>query len=240
MYYTYDPFTQFGVVASTRLNKNWVVQAGINAGNDVAPTQKDARPTFTGCIQHITDDSKDTIYLCDNGTNDAGYGFNNVNLYQFMWYHKFTDRLWVASEDYYEYMVNVPTAFTNQTLPGETAAQFASSIPALIPGSNPALCHTGQTKCDAGAYAASVYVMYKLTPMDYVGVRAEAFDDVRGQRTGYATWYGETTLGWTHWLSKSVEVRPEIRFDHSFEATAYDNGARSSQVTIGSDLLVKY
>jgi hypothetical protein len=233
MYYTYDPFTQFGVVWSTRLTKNWTVQLGVNASSDVAPWENDAKPTVTGCLQWSSDSAWDTAYLCANGSNDANYGFNNVNLYQFMYYHKITDRLWVATEDYYEYQKNVPTAATP---PGVNPAL----IPALIPGANPALCPPSQTQCTAGAYATSLYVMYKLTDRDYIGTRNEAFDDVRGQRTGFATWYTENTLAWVHWLTPSIEIRPEIRYDHSYAAAAFDNGARHSQFQFATDLLIKF
>lgn len=220
MYYTYDPFTQMGAVWSTRLSKNWVVQVGLNAGNDAAVWSNSAKPTFTACLQWNSDNSWDNIYLCDNDTNDAKYAYNNVNLYVFTWYHKITDRLWIATEDYYEYEKNVPTVAT-------------------VAGANPALCSTG-TQCWAGAYAFSGYLMYRLTDKDYVGLRQEAFDDTRGQRTGFKTWYTETTLGWIHWLTSSIELRPEIRFDHSYNATAYNNGTKASQLTFAADILVKF
>jgi hypothetical protein len=197
------------------------VQIGVNASSDVAPWENDAKPTVTGCLQWSSDSSWDTVYVCANGTNDANYGFNNVNLYQFMWYHKITDRLWVATEDYYEYQKNVPTVST-------------------IPGANAALCPAPATECTAGVYAASLYVMYQLTDRDYIGLRNEAFDDVRGQRTGFATWYTENTLAWVHWLTPSIEVRPEIRYDHSYNAAAYGNGTKNSQFVFASDIIVKF
>jgi hypothetical protein len=222
LYYTYDPFTQFGGIWSTRLTKNWTVQAGINAGSDVAPWENDAKPTVTGCVQWTSDSSWDAAYLCANGTNDGKYAFNNVNLYQFMGYHKITDRLWVATEDYYEYEKSVPAV-------GQ----------ATIAGANPTICNTG-VACWAGSYAISFYIMYQLSDRDYIGLRNEGYDDVRGQRTGFATWYTENTLGYVHWLSPSVEVRPEIRFDHSYAAAAYDNGTRRNQFTFASDIVIKF
>ena len=236
LYYTYDPFTQFGVVWSTRLTKNWMVQVGLNAGSDVAPWESDAKPTVTACVQWTSDSSWDTAYLCANGTNNANYGFNNVNLYQFMYYHKITDRLWVATEDYYEYENSVPTASAAVT----ANPALAALIPAQIAGANPAFCPPPQTSCTAGAYAASFYIMYQLSDKDYIGFRTEAFDDVRGQRTGFATWYNEETFGWVHWLTPSIEFRPEIRYDHSFQAAAYDNGTKKDQFQFDADILIKF
>ncbi len=232
LYYTYDPFTQFGGVWSTRLNKNWMVQIGLNASSDVAPWASDAKPTVTACVQWSSDNSRNNVYVCANGTNNANYGFNNVNLYQFMWYYKLTDRLWVATEDYYEYQTHVPTVATN----------LGTNVPtvATIPGANPAHCPTPTTECTAGAYAASGYIMYQLTDKDYIGTRNEAYDDTRGQRTGFSTWYSENTIGWVHWLTPSIEVRPEIRYDHSYNAAAYDNGTRRGQLQFAADILVKF
>ena len=220
MYYTYDPFTQMGLVWSTRLSKNWVVQVGVNAGNDAAVWSNSAKPTLTACLQWNSDSSRDNVYLCDNDTNDANYAYNNVNLYVVTWYHKLTDRLWFATEDYYEYENNVPTVST-------------------VAGANPALCSTGR-HCWAGAYAFSGYLMYQLADKDYVGLRQEAFDDARGQRTGFKTWYTETTLGWVHWLTPSIEVRPELRYDHSYNALTYDNGTKRDQFAFALDMLVKF
>jgi hypothetical protein len=73
-----------------------------------------------------------------------------------------------------------------------------------------------------------------------VGLRNEAFDDVRGQRTGFASWYTENTLGWIHWLTPSIEIRPEIRYDHSYNAAAYGNGTKNSQFVFATDVLIKF
>jgi hypothetical protein len=225
MYYTYDPFTQFGIVWSTRLTKNWVAQIGINAGSDNAPWTHSAKPTVTGCVQWNSDSSSDNVYVCANGTNDGRYAYNNVQLYVFTWYHKFTDRLWVGTEDYYEYERKVPNVSTNAG--------------ALIRGANGALCGSGNY-CWAGAYALSFYVMYQLTDKDYVGLRNEGYYDARGQRTGFKTWYSENTLGWARWLSNSIAVRPEVRFDHAYDATPYSNGKARSQFTAAADLFIKF
>jgi hypothetical protein len=220
MYYVYDPFTQMGIVASTKLTRNWMVQLGFSAGNDNAIWGNSAKPTVTACIQYESDSAWDNLYICANGTNDGLYAYNNVQFYVFTWYHKVTKRLWLATEDYYEYERKVPTVST-------------------IPGANAAICRTG-TSCWAGAYALSFYIMYQLTDKDYVGLRSEGYYDTRGQRTGFATWYSENTLGWVHWLSHSIAVRPEIRFDHSYAVPAYSHGTANSQFTAAADILIKF
>jgi Putative beta-barrel porin-2, OmpL-like. bbp2 len=214
--YTYDPFTQFGAAWSTRLSRNWMVQVGLNAGNDVAPWEADARPTTTACLQYNSDSSWDNVYICDNGSNNAKFGFNNVNLYEFVWYHKITDRLWAATEDYYEYQRDVPTVSTIPGAPSTGDGMYGRSI---LVDSLPHVSAHGQG-------------LHRLAQ--------RAFDDVRGQRTGFAGWYSENTLGWTHWLSPSIEVRPEIRYDHFYNGLAYDNGMKKNQLAVASDIIIKF
>ncbi len=45
-------------------------------------------------------------------------------------------------------------------------------------------------------------------------------------------------LGWGHWVGSTVLVRPEIRWDHSYDAPAYNNGTRHSQLTLASDVIL--
>ena len=39
------------------------------------------------------------------------------------------------------------------------------------------------------------------------------------------------------WPNKSLTVRPELRFDHAYEATPYNNGTRRSQLVFGCDVI---
>src|SRR5262245_15440852 len=50
--YIYDPFTQFGALSTIKLNDQWIVQAGVHAGNDVAFWEKsDAKLTGVACVR---------------------------------------------------------------------------------------------------------------------------------------------------------------------------------------------
>jgi len=67
--------------------------------------------------------------------------------------------------------------------------------------------------------------------------RTEYFDDIKGQRTGYKTRYSEHLLGWGHWVGNTVLFRPELRFEHAYDATPYNNGTRHSQFMFASDCI---
>jgi len=43
--FTYDTYTQTGIMATLMLNKQWTIQGAVHAGNDVAPWYKGATPT---------------------------------------------------------------------------------------------------------------------------------------------------------------------------------------------------
>ena len=60
--------------------------------------------------------------------------------------------------------------------------------------------------------------------------RNEYYDDEKGQRTGFATRYSSHTLGLTHWVSSDLEIRPELRYEHSYDLKAYDAGKKNYQI----------
>ena len=45
--YFVDPFTDTGAIATIKLSDQWLVQAGITDGHDVAPWTNDAQPSGT-------------------------------------------------------------------------------------------------------------------------------------------------------------------------------------------------
>ena len=63
--YSYDCYTQVGLMTTTKLNNHWLIQAGISPGCDVAPWDStDAKLTLTLGFQYTWNDGKDAIYPC--------------------------------------------------------------------------------------------------------------------------------------------------------------------------------
>jgi hypothetical protein len=95
---------------------------------------------------------------------------------------------------------------------------------------NGAQCNrTDELTCFAPSWAAVNYTSRQLGAHDFVTFRNEYFNDLRGQRTGFKTKYIEDGIGWNHWVGSTVVVCPELRWEHAFDATAYDNGTKHSQ-----------
>jgi hypothetical protein len=223
--FTTDPFTQTGVLATIKLSKQWLVQAGLQASNDTAPWVDDAKPSLTACVSYTLENQTDNFYLCANGINNAKYAFNNVQHFDATWYHKFNSSTHIASEAWYMYERDVPNA--------------SGPVPAE-PGANPAFCSPGQLRCFAPEWSALNYVEKQLSSKDYLSIRNEVLDDIRGQRTGFKTAYSEHEFMYGHWIGTTLLLRPGIRFEHAYRLPAYDAGTKNSQFSFAMDMILKF
>jgi hypothetical protein len=223
--YAIDPFTDTGLMATVKLNDQWLVQLGITVGHDVAPWTTDAKPSGTVCLSYTTTSVNDNLYICANGINDAKYAYNNLQQYDATWYHKFSKTVHMATESWYMYERDVPA------LGGDIKPEL---------GANPAYCLTGEERCTAPEYAVVNFLQKELSAHDFLSFRSDFLDDKKGQRTGYATKYSENTIMWCHWIGTTVQLRPELRFERAWDQKAYDNGRRQNQLTVASDLIFHF
>ena len=227
--YSVDPFTDTGIIATVQLNKQWIVQGGLTGGHDVALWSGYTKPSATVCASYTTESVKDNFYACANGINDGKYSYNNIQQYDGTWYHKISKTLWhLATEAYVMYERDVPSIY---------AANVAS---ALIKGTTGAVCQRGQLTCLAPEWAVQNYVNKQLGPHDFISFRSDFLNDKKGQRTGINTKYSENTFMLSHWIGSTIQIRPEVRFDHSWDRAGYDNGTKRSQFTFASDLVVHF
>jgi hypothetical protein len=228
--YTYDAYTQLGVMVTLKVNDAWMFQLGISSGNDIAFWVKGegAQPTLTACGSYTWTEGRDNVYLCANSVNNAQYGYNNVQAYYATWYHKFgAGPFHTATEAWFQYEENVPSI-------------FVPNNPALIPGANGAWCPAGQTTCFAPEWALVNYLELRVSGSDALTWRNEYMNDIKGQRTGFQTQYFETLLSWAHWIGNTIIIRPELRFERAFDRPAYDNGTEKNQFVFATDIILKY
>ena len=130
MTYTFDNYTNEGIIGSLQLSKNWTVQAGVVIGteatfnhawqttNNANPnllyphstfkTDPGARPAGTLCTRYNSDDGKTSFNACANGINNGEWGYNNLQWKGFTFYHSFDDHWHVAAEYYQESQNDVP------------------------------------------------------------------------------------------------------------------------------------
>jgi hypothetical protein len=227
--YFVDPFTDTGAIATIKLSDKWLVQAGLTDGHDVAPWTNDAQPSGTLCLNYTTRSVNDNLYACANGINDGDYGFDNLQQFDVTWYHRFSKTVHIATESWYMYQHRVPNV----------AGRVANPIMPEL-GTNGATCHVGVLRCTAPEYAIANYVEKELSPKLFISFRSEVVNDRRGQRTGYTTKYSENTLSLTRWIGSTIQIRPELRFEHAYDQPAYDGGRTHSQFTAASDLIFHF
>jgi Putative beta-barrel porin-2, OmpL-like. bbp2 len=227
--YFVDPFTDTGAIATIKLSDKWLVQAGVTDGHDVAPWTNDAQPSGTLCLNYTTRSVNDNVYACANGINDGDYSFDNLQQFDVTWYHRFSKTVHIATESWYMYQHRVPN------LAGRVVNPISPEL-----GTNGATCHVGVLRCTASEYAIVNYVEKEFSPKLFVSFRSEVVNDRRGQRTGYTTKYSENTLSLTKWIGSTIQIRPELRFEHAYDQPAYDGGRTHSQFTAASDLIFHF
>jgi hypothetical protein len=76
--------------------------------------------------------------------------------------------------------------------------------------------------CTVRMFTSLMYVNYRISGLDNLSFRGEFYNDMEGQRTGTKTRYLEFGLGWQHWLSPQVELRPEVSYYRSLDANAFN------------------
>jgi hypothetical protein len=223
------PSTETGAIATLKLTKQWMVQLGISAGHDVAPWTEDRKPSAIACVNYSTATNHDNWYLCANGINDGKYAYDNVQQYDATWNHRINARWNTATETWFMYERDVPNVAHNVALP-------------LLPetGANGAFCAAGQLTCTAPEYAAMNYLNRAINSKLYMGMRSGLVNDKKGQRTGTPGKYTANAIYVTKNFGSTVMLRSELRFDHSWDRVAYNNGKARNQLFFGVDLIYKF
>jgi hypothetical protein len=246
MTYTFDNYTNTGIEATLAATKNWIFQFGFTAGTEAMPWHvgatipnpipnalypgatmpKDpgAVPSFTFGVRWTSDSGNDDINLVADAINGGQWGYNNLQWFGGTYYHKFNDQWHISIESYNEHQNNVPNLLNPTTL-GIIAAGGTPFSPQYMPFNAPggAICKTATVlTCTADWQTALMYLNYKATALDNISYRAEFVDDYQGQRTGTKTRYIETGIGWQHWFSPQIEIRPEVSYYKSLDAFAFN------------------
>jgi hypothetical protein len=228
--YTYDCYTQTGINMTTKWSNHWTTQVGLSGGCEAAPWAKDAGLTGNVCVGYTWSEGGDNIYVCANSLNSGKYNYNNLAAYYATWYHKFgKSSVHMDWETWYQYMKDTPNV-------NNPAAAYL-----LIENSNGAFCKTAtELTCFAPEWATVHYITKQLGKHNAIIVRNEYVDDIKGQRTGFATKYTEHDISWNHWIGSTLVFRPELRYEHAYDAPAYNNGTKKSQLMFAADVIFFY
>jgi len=249
--YAYDNYTNEGIQTTLAVTNDLFIQLGLSDGTEAAiwhlgqhianpdpnplypgtTMLKDpgAQPTFTGCFRYNWNDGWDNINGCANGINSGAWGYNNLQWYGFTAYHKWNDNWHIAFEMYDEHQDHVLNA-DNPTAAAILAAGGTPFSPQYMPfnAANPAHCGgNAGLSCYAHATGVTSYINYSPDPLDNFSLRPEFYGDWQGQRTGTKAVYYGLGLGWQHWLSPQIELRPEVDYYRSNGANAFNGNANA-------------
>lgn len=257
--YAFDNYTNEGIQASLAITPHIILQFGISDGTEAAITNvgrtvvnpnpnplypgsrmyKDPGaqiPTFTACARFDWNEGKDNFQPCMNGINSGQWGYNNLQWYGATYYHEFNSKWHISAEFYDEHQDGVPNANNASVASGAYTTPFS----ALNPATQPYDAHCANAtvlRCNAYAIGAVTYINYSPDPLNNFSLRPEIYYDPQGQRTGTPATYWEVSVGWQHWYSPQVEVRPEIGYYQSNGAKAFNVGTKSYALIGASDLI---
>jgi opacity protein-like surface antigen len=193
------------------------------------------KPSFTGCLRYQSDDAYNAVYSCANSINNGSYGYNNLQQYTTTFYHKFDEAWHISIEAWHMHELNTP----NLASPfyGATPYPFFN----LLNGPSQAICLTSlNSSCTSREWSVLTYLNWKFSPLDNISWRAEYFNDVTGNRTGFKTPYFNYAMGWQHWFTPTITIRPEIAFYNSLKTPAFGNGTQSHATIFSADLIWHY
>jgi hypothetical protein len=251
MSYSYDNYTNEGVVASLAASKNVIIQFGLVGGTDTAiwnigktvnnPAPNPLYPNATflkdpgarlsavACARLSWNDGQDTFYPCMDGINNGVWGYNNLQWYGLTYYHKF-DEHWHIAYEFYTLHQNHVANINNPIAAAAIADGGTPFSPQYIPFNAPngAQCdNPNSLTCTASAIATLAYINYQFSSLDNISFRPEFYNDQEGQRTGVKTRYLNFGLGWQHWFSPQIELRPEVDYDYALDANAFNGNANA-------------
>jgi len=256
MTYSWDNYTNTGIQTTTALNKNWFVQLGLTVGTEAPPWHwgqtipnpfpnpvypgntmlKDpgAMPSVTAGVRWQSDNGWDNVYVVADGINSGTWGYNNLQWYGVTWYHRINEQWHFSWEAYtlsQKNVLNANNSFVtgeivpNGGFPFSPAAGINFNAPNLAQCSNPNVL-----TCTASVMTTVMYLNYQFSPLDNISFRPEFYDDMQGQRTGTKTRYVDFGIGWQHWFSPQVEIRPEVTYYRSLDAPAFNGNFNASPV----------
>jgi hypothetical protein len=234
--FTFDTYTQTGIMFTVMLNKQWMVQGAIHAGTDMAPWYKGATPCGMLGVRWVSKSNNDSIYAVLNDIDSAKFrrfeldgqpaGHDNFNYPVVTWQHRFNQIIHTKTEGYFMWQFDAVKGGTVSIGPPRSFGG-GGGIGADIPG-------TSLT------YGVVNYTMFHLWKRGFVTVRNEWWKDEDGERSAFPGNYSSHAVGITHNITPYLQVRPEVGFYRNWNTPAFDLGTRQNMLMAGTDVTLRF
>jgi hypothetical protein len=234
--FTFDTYTQTGVMVTQKINNQNTFQAVLHSGTDMAPWYPGAVATGAFGWRWVAKDNNDAFYTWLNAINTAQFrhfnqygqplGHDNFNYIVSTWEHRFSPRVHTKTEGYFMWQYNAELGGTPSAGPVESFGGGGGDG-VLLPGKSL-------------AYGVLNYTMFGLGKRDYFTVRNEWWKDERGMRAGFAGNYTSHTIGISHQFNNTLMIRPEIGYFRNWNQPAFDLGTQKGIWIYGFDLTQRF
>jgi hypothetical protein len=234
--FTYDTYTQTGVMLTQKLNDQWTVQGAIHSGTDMAPWYKGSVLTGAAGVRWVSQSNNDAFYTWLNAINSAHFrhfeqygqplGHDNFNYVVTTWQHRFCPQVFTKTEAYFMWQYDAEVGGTPS----------AGPVQSFGGGGGDGVHLPGLSR----AYGVLNYTMFGLSKADYLTFRNEWYRDERGMRTGFAGTYTSHTVGLSHNFNAYFQVRPEIGYYRNWNQPAFDNGNSRGMWLYGFDMTLRF
>jgi hypothetical protein len=234
--FTFDTYTQTGVMLTFKLSDQWTFQAAAHAGTDMAPWYKGSLLTGAFGIRWVSKSNNDAIYAWLNAINNARFrrfeqygqpsGHDNFNYMVATWEHRFNRQLITKTESYIMWQHDAVVGGTPSVGPVEPYGG-GGGIGADIPGTTL-------------TFGVLNYTVKQISRRDFITVRNEWWKDTDGERSGFPSTYTSNAVGLTHNFTPNLQIRPEIGFYRSWTVPAFDNGTRKNQFMCAFDVTLRF
>lgn len=234
--FTFDTYTQTGVMVTFMLNKCWMIQGAVHAGTDMAPWYPGAVPTGMLGVRWVAPHNNDSIYLVLNSINSAKFrrftqfgqplGHDNFNYLVGTWQHRFNSCVHTKTEAYFMWQRDAVLGGTPSAGPVRSFGG-GGGIGPDIPD-------------DSLTYGVLNYTMCMLSKQDFIVFRNEWWRDEEGERSGFPGSYTSHAFGWTHNFTNTLQIRPEVGYYRNWNRPAFDLGTRKGMWLAGFDMTVRF
>ncbi len=234
--FTFDTYTQTGIMGTFKLSDQWTFQAVLHSGTDMAPWYPGALPTGAFGIRWVSQSNNDAMYTWLNAINDAKFryfqqygttmGHDNFNYVVSTWEHRFNPGLVTKTEGYFMWQRDAVVGGTSSIGPLESFGG-GGGLGAFIPG----MTYT---------FGVVNFTEVQLSKWDFLTFRNEWWKDTDGERSGYPSTYTSNAIGWSHNFGPNVQIRPEIGYYRSWTVPAFNNGTRKNEFMAAFDFTVHF